>query len=50
VDGGWSEFSACSATCGPGMRTRTCDNPAPANGGLPCAGEESERCNLGPCP
>ena len=57
VDGGWSEFgdwSACSVKCGGGnkARTRTCINPAPANGGADCEGEstENQTCNLNPCP
>ena len=38
VDGGWGEVGACSATaCGTtGTKTRTCNNPAPSNGGAEC--------------
>ncbi|XP_052006280.1 A disintegrin and metalloproteinase with thrombospondin motifs 2-like isoform X1 [Xyrauchen texanus] len=38
--GMWSEFGACSRSCGRGLqfRTRDCDNPLPANGGRSCAG------------
>jgi len=57
VDGGWSAWSAwstCSATCGGGTqsRTRTCTNPAPANGGADCIGStsESQACNTQTCP
>merc|ERR1719315_313692 len=57
VNGRWTEWSAwsqCSATCGGGLkqRTRTCTNPAPANGGLNCEGDgmESEACNNIDCP
>ncbi|XP_067942024.1 coadhesin-like [Watersipora subatra] len=53
VDGAWSlwtEWSSCSSTCNNGMaeRNRTCTNPPPAHGGLPCHGTdlESKRCNV----
>jgi len=56
-DGGWSDFgdwSECSASCAGGIqkRTRSCTNPAPANGGAECVGEteETRECNTGPCP
>ena len=57
VDGGWSDFgpwSECSADCegGTQTRSRTCTNPAPANGGADCVGDatETQDCNLNPCP
>ncbi|XP_040215726.1 hemicentin-1 isoform X1 [Rana temporaria] len=57
VHGGFSEWlpwQSCSVTCGQGIqkRMRLCDNPAPANGGLYCQGEESETrlCQNKPCP
>ena len=57
VSGGWSDFgdwSECSADCGGGtqIRTRTCTNPAPANGGADCVGDatETKDCNTNPCP
>ena len=59
VDGKWSrwgKWDTCSATCGGGSqsRTRTCDNPAPENGGAECdsngsSGEESQTCNEWDC-
>lgn len=49
VNGSWSQWSTCSVKCGGGIRTRTCTNPAPKNGGLPCPGPASELCNLKPC-
>ena len=57
VDGGYSDFgdwSECSAECGGGTQTRsrTCTNPAPANGGADCEGDstESRECNTQGCP
>ncbi|XP_065056205.1 uncharacterized protein LOC135684538 [Rhopilema esculentum] len=57
VDGGltpWSEFSACSASCGGGAQysTRSCTNPYPANGGISCVGDtrRSSACNTHSCP
>ncbi|XP_072109570.1 semaphorin-5A isoform X1 [Mobula birostris] len=57
VDGGWScwsSWSKCSVTCGGGhyMRTRSCNNPAPAYGGDICLGLHTEEalCNTHPCP
>ena len=57
VDGGYTDFgdwSECSAECDGGTqtRTRTCTNPAPANGGLDCKGDASEtrECNIQDCP
>merc|ERR1712054_699932 len=51
VDGGWSnwgEYSECSVTCGGGTKTktRTCTNPARANGGADCKGksENTKEC------
>ncbi|XP_078693765.1 uncharacterized protein LOC144923270 [Branchiostoma floridae x Branchiostoma belcheri] len=63
VDGGWSDWvdGACSVTCGDGVmtQTRTCTNPAPANGGAQCTREDrtkgldedrTESCKQGACP
>lgn len=50
VNGGWSDWSSCSATCGGGTQTRTCTNPAPANGGAVCTGSASQSCNTQACP
>ncbi|XP_060592575.1 uncharacterized protein LOC132747263 isoform X3 [Ruditapes philippinarum] len=56
VDGNWSDWgqwTTCSKLCGGGTRsqTRTCTNPSPANGGLPCPGDSSqaEDCNTNAC-
>ncbi|KAI8488027.1 hypothetical protein Bbelb_341450 [Branchiostoma belcheri] len=49
----WSGWSDCSTTCGNGVqeRMRTCDTPAPANGGLDCVGlsTEQQQCDSGDC-
>ena len=44
INGGWSAWSNCSATCGSGQRTRACTFPAPSGGGATCAGSSVERC------
>ncbi|KAL5272728.1 hypothetical protein ACHWQZ_G000802 [Mnemiopsis leidyi] len=56
VDGEWSEFGAwsnCSVECGGGIQTRnrTCDNPAPSNGGQDCEGQDYDiqECYLKDC-
>ncbi|XP_052105125.1 uncharacterized protein LOC127738077 isoform X2 [Mytilus californianus] len=57
IDGGWTEYgewSPCTKSCGPGerVRTKTCTNPAPANGGKMCEGRsrETESCYKDECP
>ena len=57
VDGSWGvwgDYGECSATCGDGTqaRSRSCDSPAPADGGAECVGEheETRSCNDGDCP
>ena len=52
--GDWSGWTACSVTCGDGVKnkTRSCDDPAPAHGGSHCTGNgvEMEACNDKACP
>ena len=57
MDGGYSDWvndGPCSAACGDGKQRqlRTCDNPVPANGGLPCFGPVTREvdCNEMECP
>ena len=60
VDGGytnWSEWEACSVTCGGGSqkRSRTCTNPPPSGDGQTCLqqslgpAEETQECNAKDC-
>ena len=49
VDGGWSGWSACSASCSGGTQTRSCTNPVPANDGADCGGPVSQACNIQAC-
>ncbi|NUN04890.1 MAG: hypothetical protein HUU57_03920 [Bdellovibrio sp.] len=50
---GWNNQSACTKSCGGGFQnqTRTCTNPAPANGGANCIGASSQQvmCNTHSC-
>uniref|UniRef100_A0A8C7ZY75 ADAM metallopeptidase with thrombospondin type 1 motif 7 n=1 Tax=Oryzias sinensis TaxID=183150 RepID=A0A8C7ZY75_9TELE len=57
IDGGWapwSEWSACTRTCGAGVQSaeRECDNPVPKHRGKYCLGERRRHriCNSAPCP
>ena len=49
VNGGWGGWGGCSASCGGGTQSRSCDNPAPANGGAACSGSSTQACNAQSC-
>ena len=56
VDGGWSawsDFSACSVSCGVGVKysTRICNNPKTQHGGKDCVGDSQYRtqCDMKLC-
>ena len=44
----WSDWSDCSTTCGPGLKTRTIAEGAKF-GGKPCDGLNKTSCNLKDC-
>ena len=50
----WSHWTKCSKSCSTGTksRVRTCNNPAPKNGGQACNGNtiQTENCQEIPCP
>lgn len=49
----WSEWSECDAECGGGLkiRSRSCSNPPPKNGGKECEGMtmQTQSCNTHRC-
>ena len=51
--GAWMGWSVCTVSCGGGtrVRSRNCDNPAPAHSGLTCSGsaQEAADCNAQQC-
>jgi len=49
VNGGWSSWSACNATCGGGWQTRVCNNPIPSEEGQNCTGSNIGECNTASC-
>jgi hypothetical protein len=49
IDGGWSAWSTCSATCGGGTQQRSCSNPVASGGGADCTGASSQACNTNSC-
>ena len=50
INGGWSAWSTPNTSCGvSGTQTRTCTNPAPANGGAACVGPSTQTYTNPPC-
>jgi hypothetical protein len=52
INGGWSGWSACSASCGGGIQVRSCTSPAPSGGGTYCSTDpdaEMKACNTQAC-
>jgi len=49
LDGGWSVWSTCNASCGGGWQLRQCNNPTPSTEGAPCSGENIQECNTQAC-
>jgi len=50
VNGGWSQWTACTAPCAGGIQTRACNNPVASNGGVSCVGATQQTCNTQACP
>lgn len=50
INGDWSDWSSCSASCGGGTQSRLCNSPYPTNGGADCGGPSSQSCNPEACP
>ncbi|KAL4217214.1 Hemicentin-1 [Mactra antiquata] len=52
--GNWAAWSTCQVSCGSGFqyRSRTCNNPAPKDGGKNCVGDSSatQICKIRECP
>ena len=49
VQGEWSEFGACTKSCGGGTQRRTCV-PRTKNGVRNCEGQRTQPCNEQACP
>jgi len=50
INGRFSPWSACTATCGGGTQGRNCNSPPPLFGGLNCIGETIQTCGTSVCP
>jgi len=49
IDGGWTDYGPCNASCGGGYQFRSCTNPPPSHEGAICAGNVTRPCNTGGC-
>jgi len=49
VDGGWSNWGPCNASCDGGYQTRECNSPPPSQEGNYCVGSNVDTCNTGSC-
>jgi len=49
VNGGWSDWSPCTKSCGGGTSSRKCDSPPPSNEGITCGGANTTSCNTEAC-
>jgi hypothetical protein len=49
IDGGWSDWGPCNASCGGGYQFRTCSNPPPSSEGAQCDGSTQGQCNTDSC-
>ena len=50
VDGGWTDWGACSATSGECIQERTCTNPEKVGNGADCDGDATQPCGDDDCP
>ena len=49
INGGWSDWTQCTKTCGAETQSRICNNPAPQYDGNYCQGPTEQSCGLPAC-